>query len=239
MYQPQFSFTSPFGLSPLLMLVLSACLPLQAIGNTSTQWEGYTGRDPAIWLAVKPVEIRIDAPTPLKGNNLQLLLALSSVGGGLGEIREKARQEFSDYLNRQVRQHFGEFFADEQVHLVEAGAPLTLHISFDVAIRQKILDIVEAKNHETEKGIMTAYGKFRYRLQGAAAADHVLREGVLDLSDLNLKERYRTMAPKDGGVVEDTTREAVERLLATIAEEALDQVEDVLEADALLALTRR
>ncbi|QKX17277.1 hypothetical protein [Microbulbifer sp. YPW1] len=201
-------------------------------------WMGMGSEDPVIRLAVTPVEIKIEAPTPLTGNNLQLLLALSGSNGGLGEIRKKASQEFSQYLDQQVQMQFGEFFEDERVHLVDNRAPLTLHTDFNVVIRQKILDIFSSKDYDLEKGSMTAYGEFHYRLQGAIGA-HVLREGTVNISKLKLEARYRTKAPKDGGVVEDTTREATERLLAEIAEEVLDQVEDDLEADALLRLARR
>lgn len=221
-----------------LILAVSAAVPSLAIAKASS-WLGYNGDDPVIWLAVAPTDIRIEAPTPLAGNNLQLLLALSGSNGGLGEMREKANREFGEYLDQQVQQQFGEFFDDERVHLVDAGAPLTLHIKFDVKIRQKILDIFNGDDYDLEKGTMVAYGHFQYRVQGAARGALALREGVIDLSKLKLKARYRTRAPKDGGVVEDTTREATESLLADLAEEVLDKVEDDLEADALLALARR
>ncbi|WP_143735645.1 hypothetical protein [Microbulbifer mangrovi] len=221
-----------------LLVALAAFSPLSAAAKASEGWMGVGSADPLIRLAVTPVEIRIEAPTPLTGNNLELLLALSGSKGGLGDIRKKASEEFSQYLDQQVQMRFGEFFEDERVHLVTNRAPLTLHTDFDVVIRQKILDIFSSKDYDLEKGSMTAYGKFHYRLQGAIGA-HVLREGTVDISTLKLHARYRTKAPKDGGVVEDTTREATERLLADIAEEVLDQVEDDLEADALLSLARR
>ena len=222
-----------------LSIVTSALSPVTAMAKSSDSWLGLGSEDPLIRLAVTPVEIRIEAPTPLTGNNLELLLALSGSDGGLGEMREKASREFRAYLDREVQQRFGAFFEDERVHLVDSRAPLTLHTDFDIAIRQKILDIFSSKDYDLEKGTMTVYGKFHYRLQGATADAPVLREGTIDLSDLDLRARYRTRAPKGGGVVEDTTREATERLLAEIAEEVLDQVEDALEADSLLELARR
>lgn len=233
------SFLSSFR-SPALSLVVAlvAFSPVSVAAKASEGWMGMGSKDPLIRLAVTPVEIRIEAPTPLTGNNLQLLLALSGSNGGLGEIRKKASQEFSQYLDQQVQMRFGEFFADERVHLVDARAPLTLHTNFDISIRQKILDIFSGEDYDLEKGTMSAYGKFHYRLQGATRA-FTLREGTVDISKLKLSARYRTRAPKDGGVVEDTTREATEELLAEIAEEVLDRVEDDLEADVLLKLARR
>ncbi|WP_066961553.1 hypothetical protein [Microbulbifer sp. Q7] len=213
---------------------LLASMPLVADANSGDGWLGVGSEDPLIRLAVAPVEIAIEAPTPLTGNNLELLLALSG-GGGLGEIREKAAREFSLYLDQQVQRRFGDFFEDERVHLVDNRAPLTLHTNFDIAIRQQIVDIRSTRDYDLEKGTMTAYGKFHYRVQGAAA----LREGTVDIADFKLRARYSTRAPKDGGVVEDTTRQATERLLEDIAEEVLDRIEDELEADALLALARR
>lgn len=233
-------FPSNFpAVTPLLILAASVCLFSVTGASASSGWSGYTGSDPVLSLAATPVEIRIDAPTPLTGNNLQLLLALSGGDGGLGDMRKKASQEFSDYLNQQVQRRFGEFFDDERVRLVDAGAALTLHTNFSVTIRQKIIDIVSGKDYDLEKGIMTAYGEFRYRIQGTALGAHALREGSVDIARLNLEARYLTRAPTDGGVVEDTTRQATERLLEDIAEEVLDQIEDVLEADALLDLARR
>lgn len=222
-----------------LLLAVSVCLSSVAAAKASSGWSGYTGSDPALSLTATPVQIHVDAPTPLTGNNLQLLLALSGSDGGLGEMRKKASREFSDYLNQQVQRRFGDFFADERVRVVEADAPLTLHTNFRVTIRQKIIDIVSGKDYDLEKGTMTAYGEFRYRVQGTALGAHALREGTVDLARLNLQARYHTRAPTDGGVVEDTTRQATERLLADIAEQVLDQIEDVLEADALLDLARR
>lgn len=228
-----------FARTPLLLVAMSVCFPSLAVAAESSGWAGYNGSDPALSLAVAPVEIRIDAPTPLTGNNLQLLLALSGGDGGLGDMRKKASREFSDYLNQQVQQRFGDFFADERVHVVDAGAPLTLHTNFNVTIRQKIHDIVSGKDYDLEKGTMSAYGEFRYRIQGTVAGANTLREGTVDIAELALKARYHTKAPTDGGVVEDTTREATERLLAEIADEVLDQIENVLDADALLDLARR
>ncbi|WP_226704008.1 hypothetical protein [Microbulbifer elongatus] len=221
-----------------LSLALTAVLSPMVNAKASASWLGYGSEDPVIRLAVTPVEIHIDAPTPMTGNNLELLLALSGSEGGLGGLREKASREFSLYLDQQVQERFGEFFEDERVHLVDSRAPLTLHTKFDIAIRQKILDIFSSKDFDLEKGTMTAYGTFRYRLQGTSGA-LVLKEGTVDLSELKLRARYSTRAPKDGGVVEDTTREATERLLADMAEEVLDEIEDALEADSLLELARR
>ncbi|WOX04593.1 hypothetical protein [Microbulbifer pacificus] len=222
----------------ILFLAVSACLPSAAFAKVSSVWPGYNGSDAATWLAVAPVEIRIEAPTPLTGNNLQLLLALSG-DGDLGELRQKASQEFSDYLNQQVQKRFGDFFIDERVHLVDEGALLTLSTNFDVRIRQKISDIVSRKNYDLEKGIMIAYGKFHYRLEGPVVGAQALREGTVDISELALQTNYSTLVPKDAGTVEDTTREATERLLADIAEEVLDQIENILEADSLVVLARR
>ncbi|WP_288131204.1 hypothetical protein [Microbulbifer sp.] len=227
------------AVSLLLFFAVAAGWSSAVFAKASNSWPGYNGQDPVIRLAVTPVEIRIEAPTPLSGNNLQLLLALSGSNGGLGELREKASREFSAYLSQQVQQRFGDFFAGERVHLVDAGAPLTLYTNFDVTIRQKILDIFSRRDYDLEKGTMSAYGQFHYRVQGAVKGATALREGSVDLSSLKLKTHYSTRAPKDGGVVEDTTREATERLLAEMAEEVLDEIEDTLEADALLAMARR
>ena len=223
----------------LLLIFLSLSGWSSSAGaQVSGLWGGYTGDDPAIRLAVAPVDIRIEAPTPLSGSNLQILLALSGSNSGLGEMREKASREFSAYLNQQVQQRFGAFFDDERVHLVDAGAPLSLHTNFDVTIRQKILDIFSGSNYDIEKGTMTAYGEFRYQLLGRDKSGPALREGAVSIAELKLEARYRTRAPKDGGTVEDTTRQATERLLEEIAEEVLDQIEDVLEADSLLEMAR-
>jgi len=235
----QHTTLSPSLVSALwLTLAIPLFSPLSAVAKSSDSWLDAGSEDPLIRLAVTPIEIQIDAPTPLTGNNLQLLLALSGTEGGLGELREKASREFSVYLDQQVQRRFGDFFEDERVHLVDSRAPITLHTNFNITIRQKILDILSNKDYDLEKGTMTAYGTFRYRLQGAASAP-ALSEGTVDLAGLDLSARYRTRAPKDGGVVEDTTREATERLLAEIAEEVLDQIEDTLEADSLLELARR
>ncbi|WGL16141.1 hypothetical protein PVT68_15375 [Microbulbifer bruguierae] len=223
--------------TPLLIFAVSVCLPSAAIAKVSSVWPGYNGSDAATWLAVTPVEIQIEAPTPLSGNNLQLLLALSA-DGGLGELRKKANEEFSDYLNQQVQKRFGDFFTDERVHLVDEGAPLTLSTNFQITIRQKIVNVVNRKNYDLEEGTMTAYGTFHYRLEGTAAGAQALREGTVDISDLGLEAGYRNRIPKDAGIVEDTTREASERLLAEIAEEVLDEIENKLNADSLLALAR-
>ena len=239
MPQYRLSLTKFSAVSLSLVFAVMACLSSPAFAKASNNWVGYNGEDPVIWLAIAPAEIKIEAPTPLSGNNLQLLLALSGGASGLGEMREKANREFSIYLDQQLREQFGEFFEDEEVHLVDAGAPLTLYVNFDVRVRQKILDIVNGKDFDLEKGIMTAYGVFQYRVQGNGKGGLVLREGTVDLADLELKARYRTRAPKDGGTVEDTTREATERLLAEMSEEIIDEIEDALDADALLTLARR
>ncbi|WP_299595377.1 hypothetical protein [uncultured Microbulbifer sp.] len=222
----------------VLSFATSVFAPLQASAKVSDSWLGAGSEDPLIRLAVTPVNIRIEAPTPLTGNNLELLLALSATNGGLGELRKQASREFSQHLDQQVQNRFGEFFDDERVHLVDSRAPLTLRTDFDVVIRQTIVDIFSGKDYDLEKGTMTAYGKFHYRLQGGADGP-VLREATVDIADLDLRARYATRAPKDGGLVEDTTREATERLLAEIAEEVLDRIEDDLEADELLKLARK
>lgn len=228
---------TPRAVSLSLLLTVLAAWSSAVSAKSSSSWPVYSGDDAVIRLAVMPLDIRIEAPTPLSGNNLQLLLALSGSNGGIGQLREKASREFSDFLTQQVQQQFGSFFADERVSLVEAGAPLTLHMDFELIIRQKIVDILSRREYDLEKGVMTAYGRFRYRVQGSG--DTALHEGGVDISALKLNTRYRTRAPKDGGVVEDTTREATERLLEEIAEEVLDEVEDVLEADSLLTMARR
>ena len=239
MPQYRLSLTNFSAVSLSLVFAVMACLSSSAFAKASNNWVGYNGEDPVIWLAIAPAEIKIDAPTPLTGNNLQLLLALSGGAAGLGEIREKANREFSMYLEEQVRERLGEFFEDEEVHLVDTGAPLTLHVNFDVRVRMKILDIVNDKDFDLEKGTMTAYGVFDYRVQGKGKGGLVLREGSVDLADLKLQARYYTRAPKDGGVVEDTIREATERLLTEMSEEIIDEIEDALDADALLTLARR
>ena len=225
------AFSSPFSSFLSLFLVVAAFSPAVSMARTSDSWLGLGSKDPLVRLAVTPVEIRIEAPTPLSGNNLELLLAV----GGLGELREKANREFSEYLDHEVQRRFGAFFEGERVHLVDNSAPMTLHTNFDIAIRQKILDIFSGTDYDLEKGTMSAYGKFHYRLQGATT----LREGTVDLSKLKLSSRYRSRVPRDAGIVTDTTREATERLLAEIAEEVLDEVEDILEAKSLLELARR
>ena len=235
------SFRPSFAraLATSLFLMLATTWSPATAAKASATWSGYNGDDPVIWLAVTPVEIQIEAPTPLTGSNLEILLALSGSNSGLGEMREKASREFSAYLSQQVQLRFGEFFEDERVHLVDGAAPLTLNTDFDVTIRQKILDIFSGSDYDIEKGTMTAYGQFRYRLMGNVEGAPALREGVVDIARLKLKASYRTKAPRDGGTVEDNTREATEQLLEEMAEEVLDQIEDVLEGDALLALARQ
>ncbi|WP_231758300.1 hypothetical protein [Microbulbifer elongatus] len=226
---------------PRTLALIFACLTAWSpalSANTATGWSGYTGGEPEFWLSVAPSDIRIEAPTPLTGSNLQILLALSGSNSGLGEMRKKANDAFGVYLKQQVQQQFGAFFDDERVRVVEGAAPLTLHTAFDVTVRQKILDIFSSKEYDVEKGTMTAYGKFHYRLLGSNGDTPALREGSVDIADLKLQARYRTKAPKDGGTVEDTTREATERLLEDLAEELLDELEDILEADALQELAR-
>ncbi|WP_226663557.1 hypothetical protein [Microbulbifer aggregans] len=203
-------------------------------------WPQLATNEPSIRLQVAPVEVSIEAPTPLTGNNLQLLLALSGTEGGLGDMKKKAMQEFSDYLVQQVQVRFGEFFVDENVQLVSGGAPVILHTNFDILIRQKMVDIFSNRDVDVEKGVMNAYGSFRYRLEsisGSRKGD--LREGRVNIADLELQKKYQTRAPKDGGVVEDSTREATEQLLMDIAEEVLDEIEDDLEASSLLKLAGR
>ncbi|MCK7596238.1 hypothetical protein M0G74_03025 [Microbulbifer sp. CAU 1566] len=203
-------------------------------------WPLFADGVPAIHLAVAPMEVTVEAPTPLTGNNLQLLLALSGSNGGLGEMKNKAMQEFAQHLEQQVQQRFGEFFVDEKVKLVTQGAPLSLHTKFTVVIRQRMNDIFNGADYDLEKGTMNAYGNFRYQLLGfdRTGKEVPLKQGRVDIADLRLKADYRTRAPKDGGVVEDTTRQATERLLEEIAEEVLDKVEDDLEAGSLLKLAR-
>lgn len=202
-------------------------------------WPQLATNEPAIRLEVAPVQVSIEAPTPLTGNNLQLLLALSGTEGGLGDMKKKAMQEFSDYLVQQVQIRFGEFFVDEEIQLVSQGAPVILHTNFDILIRQKMVDIFSNKDVDVEKGVMNAYGSFQYRLQGLSGSRKGnLREGKIDIAELKLQTKYHTRAPKDGGVVDDSTREATEQLLMEIAEEVLDEIEDDLEASSLLKLAR-
>ncbi len=227
---------------PLVLALMLSCLTAWSpalSANTASGWSGYTGGEPEFWLSVAPSDIRVEAPTPLTGSNLQILLALSGSNSGLGEMRKKANDAFAVYLNQQVQQQFGEFFDDERVRVVDSAAPLTLHTEFDVTVRQKILDIFSSSDYDVEKGTMTAYGKFHYQLLGSQAGAPALREGSVDIADLKLQARYRTKAPKDGGTVEDTTREATERLLEELAEEVLDEMEDILEVDALQDLARK
>ncbi|MFV8781368.1 hypothetical protein ACNKU7_02990 [Microbulbifer sp. SA54] len=203
-------------------------------------WPRLATNDPAIRLEIAPVEVTIEAPTPLTGNNLNLLLALSGTNGGLGDMKKQAMQDFADYLTQQVQLRFGEFFVDEEVLLVTEGAPVVLYTSFDIVIRQKMNDIFSGAEFDIEKGVMNAYGSFQYRIQGRnGTRQEGLREGKVEIAKLKLRRNYVTRAPKDGGVVEDTTQEATEYLLAEIAKEVLDQIEDDLEASSLLKLAGR
>lgn len=60
----------------LVLLAVFSCWSPLAHAKASSALSGYEGSDLAFRLAVTPVGIRIDAPTPLSGNNLELLLLL-------------------------------------------------------------------------------------------------------------------------------------------------------------------
>ncbi len=224
---------SPVKASPistcksLLLSALLACLAVPA----QAQWFGGGEDTPNPSLLLRPSEISLDGPTPMDGQSLQLLLSLPN---GLGKLKQDAVERFSAHLQTELQGRISELLADEDIPVVGQNGDLVLDSSVDVAIRQKIRDVMRSSRHDTEKGSLRVYGKFRYTLKNRQG--RLLDEQLIDLGQLEVERRYVTRTPKDGGAVEDSTGPAVERALTDLADEIVEQLEDRFESDRLQQL---
>lgn len=193
---------------------------------------GDDGETPS--LALVPAEIALDVPTPVQGDDLDLLLAQAGSGHGLSALKEKAAREFTAHLQRELYVQLQAFFTDEEVPVVQQEGYLTLHNFLDISAGKKLNDLKNSGGHQVERGILELAGDYHYRLENSAGEP--LRERRIDIAELGVKKRYRVS--RSGGEVEDTTGEAIEMALTEMVERLLDRIEDDLEADELRELAR-
>ncbi len=181
-------------------------------------------------LTLAPVEIVLNVPTPVNGNNLDLLLARGS-GNSLSALKEQATRKFTAQLRSEWYDRLREFFVDEEVPLVQRDGFLTLHSFLDISVSTQLTDLKSSGNFEVERGTLKLSGDFHYQLKNPAGA--TLQGQSFDIADLRVQEKYLVKTPNGGGEVEDTTDAAIERALAKVVRRLLDRIEDQLEADQL------
>ncbi|SDK40357.1 hypothetical protein [Microbulbifer yueqingensis] len=182
-------------------------------------------------LLLQPSEITFAGPTPMDGQNLQLLLSLPN---GLGELQRQASAQFEAHLQNEIQAHLTELFNDEEIPLVENSGELVLDSAVEISIRQQIREVKKFDRYDSERGSLKVYGKFRYTLRDRQGA--MLDQQQVDLEKLGVERRYLTRTPRDGGMVEDSTGPAVEKVLSDLVDEIIDVVEDRLEAGKLQQL---
>ncbi|SHF29411.1 hypothetical protein SAMN04487965_1858 [Microbulbifer donghaiensis] len=224
------SFFRPAQIGLLLLCINSA-----AIAQSGFFGAGDDEYIPSLTLV--PAEIAVDVPTPVQGNNLALLLAQADGGNSLSALKEQAAQKFSTRLQREYHSQLEEFFADEEVPLVQQNGMLSLRTSISLSVSKQLNDLKDSGKYELERGTLELSGDFHYRLQNAAGS--TLSEQRIDIGSLRITEKYRVKTPHDGGEVEDTTNAAIEEALVEMVKRLLDRAEDQLEADQLQALAAR
>ena len=200
--------------------------------NTAVYAQGGDKTNPSLVLA--PAKIVLDVPTPVKGNNLILLLAQGDSGNSLSALKEKATRKFIAQLRSEWNDRLQEFFVDEEVPLVQQNGFLTLHSFLDISVSAQLTSLKSYGSFELERGILELSGDFHYQLENRAGG--TLREQRIDIADLRVREKYKVKTPQSGGEAEDTTDAAIERALAAVVLRLLDHIEDQLEADQLREL---
>jgi len=215
-------------------LALAVPLIFSFSSAASGQEGGFLGlggesRNPSLHIA--PAEIELDVPMPVNSTSLALLLAQAGKGGNLSSMKDAALDKYRQHLQSELQAQLRDFFAGEEIPLVEREGLLSLQNRLQVKVVKHFSDLQTKGGYDLERGAVALSGSFHYRL-GNFAGD-TLREESLDIAKLKVRRKYLVKTPKGGGAAEDTTEEAIKLALSEMVERILDEIEDDLEADEL------
>lgn len=219
-----------------MMRLTARALALAGLLNFSfsaTAQDGFPGladgQSPS--LSIAPAEILLDVPMPVNSANLALLLAQAGEGGSLTSMKDAALHKYRQHLQNELRSRLREFFAGEEVPLVDREGLLSLHSALDLTVVKHFSDLQSGEEYDLERGTVELSGSFRYQLR--SFTQRPLREQSLDIAKFRIREKYRVRSPKNGDTAEDNTEEAIKLALSQMVEEILEEIEDDLEADEL------
>lgn len=205
---------------------------LSSISLSSAAQSGFWGGDESTpSLTITPADVKIDVPMPVSSGNLELMLARAANGDGLADLKQQAVRKHTQYLYSALARELHELLEDEEVPLVKEQGMLNLHNSLDLRVIKHLSAMKQRGDYDLEQGNISLSGEFRFVLSNRAGT--ALREQRIGIDDLKVSTRYRVKTAHDGSAPEDNTEEAINRALAEMAEEIVEQMEDFLEADQL------
>ena len=217
-------------------LAMGGLLFLSYSGSAAAQdgFFGFGGEQQAPSLSLAPAKIQLKIPLPVNGTDLNLLLAQAGSGQGLSAMRDAALRSYQEHLSRELSDGLKEFFADEEVPLVDDAAALTLQSSSRITVIKQLAALENKGGYDIERGTVELSGKITFELRDFSGRSLLSRD--LDVSDLNAKEKYLVRLGKTESESKDTTDAAIKRALTELARGALREVDNDLEADELREL---
>ena len=195
---------------------------------------GFGGEQETPSLSLAPAEIHLTIPLPVNGTDLNLLLAQAGSGQSLSAMRDAALGSYRAHLNRKLTDGLKEFFADEEVPLVEGQAALALRSSSRITVVKQLGALENKAGYDIERGTVELSGRITFELRDHAGRSLFSRE--IDVSELNAKEKYLVRSGGAEGSSKDTTDAAIKRALTEMARGALREIDDDLEVDELREL---
>lgn len=192
---------------------------------------GFGGDDQIPTLNIAPAQIDLNVPMPVNSANLTLLLAQAGKGHDLSSVKDAALRKYHQHLQHELSTRLNDFFADEEVPLVDSQGMLSLHNRLDVKVVKHLSELQSEGDYDLESGTITLSGSFYFRLRNYA--DETLLEQNLDISDLKVSEKYRLKSSRSGGAVEDNTESAIKQALTEMVVKILKRIDGDLEADEL------
>lgn len=215
--------------SKLRRLALAGLLGIGMCAQANAQFWGGDEHTPS--LVIAPSNIQLDVPMPVSSGNLQLMLAQATSGGGLAELKQQAVRNYTQHLHSEFARELYEHLEDEKVPLVESEGVLTLQNALDLKVIKHLSSMKPKGDYDIEQGEVALSGEFRYTLSNRGGTP--LREQRIDISELDIQEKYLVRTYHDGRDTEDNTEEAIKDALSELAEALLEVMEDNLEADQL------
>ena len=215
--------------SKLCRLALAGLLGIGVCAQASAQF--WSGDEHTPSLVIAPSNIQIDVPMPVSSGNLQLMLAQAASGGGLAELKQQAVRNYTQHLHGEFARELYEFLEDEKVPLVESDGVLNLQNAVDLKVIKHLTSMKPKGNYDIEQGNVALSGEFRYTFSNRTGT--ALREQRINISELDIQEKYLVRTYHDGRASEDNTEEAIKDALSELAEALLEAMEDNLEADQL------
>lgn len=192
---------------------------------------GFGGNREIPTLNIVPADIAIDVPMPVNSANMALLLAQAGKGHDLSSMKDAALRKYHQHLQRELSTRLSEFFADEEVPLVDGRGMLSLENRLNIKVIKHLSDLQSEGDYDLEKGTVELSGIFYFRLHNYAG--ETLLEQSFDIAGLKISEKYQLKSPRDGGTPEDTTEAAIKRALDEMVEKILKRIDGDLEADEL------